>query len=118
MICAEKRKELIDNAAKISRSGFGILAADESVGTLGKKFTPLNIENTEENRRRYRELLLTTEDLEKHISGVILFEETVDQKTADGTSFMDILAKKGILAGIKLDKGTKPIMNTDGELHT
>ena len=71
------KKELIDTANYITRRGFGILAADESHGTIGKKFEALHIENSEENRRAYRELLFTAENLEKHISGVILFEETV-----------------------------------------
>lgn len=72
------KEELIENAKRISRPGFGILAADESTGTIGNRFSKINVENTEENRRAYRELLFTTEDLEKYISGIIMFEETLD----------------------------------------
>jgi len=68
----------------MSTPGKGILAADESTGTIGKRFAMINVENTEENRRKYRELLFTTPDLEKHISGVILFEESTMHKTSDG----------------------------------
>lgn len=72
------KDELIANAKKIVRPGFGILAADESTGTIGQRFTKINVENTEPNRRAYRELLFTTHDIEKYISGVIMFEETLD----------------------------------------
>jgi len=68
----------------MSTPGKGILAADESTGTIGKRFAMINVENTEENRRKYRELLFTTPDLEKHISGVILFEESTMHSTSDG----------------------------------
>jgi len=68
----------------MSTPGKGILAADESTGTIGKRFAMINVENTEEHRRKYRELLFTTPDLEKHISGVILFEESTMHKTSDG----------------------------------
>jgi fructose-bisphosphate aldolase class I len=110
--------ELIENAKKIAAPGKGILAADESTGTIGSRFKNINVENIEENRRKYRELLFTTENLEEHISGVILFDETLGQKTADGTLFADILAKKGILPGIKVDKGVKPLFGTKGETVT
>lgn len=70
------RDELIETANRITRPGFGILAADESTGTIGKKFDAIGVENTEENRRAYRELLFTTPEIENYISGVILFEET------------------------------------------
>lgn len=114
----QHKKELIDTANYITRRGFGILAADESMNTIGKKFQGLGIENTEENRRAYRELLFTPEGLEKHISGVILFEETCRQSTKDGVNFVDLLKKKGIVPGIKLDKGLVPIMGTEGEEAT
>jgi len=97
--------ELIATAKKITRPGFGILAADESTGTIGKKFTAINVDNNEENRRRYRELLFSTPDIEKYISGVILYEETVKQSTKDGVNFVKYLDSKGIVPGIKLDKG-------------
>lgn len=73
------KDELIENARLISRPGFGILAADESTGTIGQRFTKIDVENTFENRRAYRELLFTAPDVEKYISGVIMFEETLDQ---------------------------------------
>jgi fructose-bisphosphate aldolase class I len=85
--------------------GKGILAADESSPTIKKRFDAINLESTEENRRAYRELLFTTPELEKHICGVILYEETLGQKTADGIPFPELLAKHGIVPGIKVDKG-------------
>lgn len=112
------RHELRETAQKICSPGKGILAADESTGTIGKRFSGINVENTEENRRAYRELLFTTEGLEQYISGVILFEETVDQSTAGGQNFVELLSSKGIVSGIKLDKGMKLITGTDGEMHT
>lgn len=112
------KKELIDTANYITRRGFGILAADESMNTIGKKFQGLAIENTEENRRAYRELLFSAEGLENYISGVILFEETCQQKTKDGVNFLEYLKSKGIIPGIKLDKGLVPIMGTAGEEAT
>lgn len=112
------RHELRENAQKICSAGKGILAADESTGTIGKRFSGINVENNETNRRAYRELLFTTEGLEQYISGVILFSETVDQQTQDGTNFVELLASKGILSGIKLDKGMRLITGTDGEMHT
>ena len=99
------KDELIANVKKLTQEGKGILAADESTGTLKKKFDKINLECSDENRRAYRELLITTEGLEQYISGIILFEETVYQKTAQGEAFIEILNKKGITPGIKLDKG-------------
>jgi fructose-bisphosphate aldolase class I len=87
----------------------GLLAADESNGTAGKRLASINVENTEENRRAYRELLLTTEKMEEAISGVILYEETLYQKTADGKPFVELLTEKGVVPGIKVDKGVRPI---------
>lgn len=112
------KEELIATAKAIVRPGFGILAADESTGTIGKRFAPIGLENTEDNRRRYRELLFTTEGLEEHISGVIMFDETLRQSAANGTKFVDILKSKNIIAGIKVDKGVKPISGTHGETAT
>jgi fructose-bisphosphate aldolase class I len=112
------KQELIENAKKIARAGFGILAADESTGTIGTRFQKINVENTEENRRAYRELLFTAPDLEKYISGIIMFEETLDQKTHDGTNFVELLKSKGILPGIKVDKGLVVITNTNEENAT
>lgn len=82
------RKELAETARKICTPGKGILAADESEGTIGKKFVGVKVENTEENRRAYRELLFTTPDLEKYISGVILFSETCKHTTKDGKNLV------------------------------
>lgn len=110
--------ELIATAKAIATAGKGILAADESTGTIGKRFAPIGVENTEENRRRYRELLFTTADLNKYVSGSILFEETLYQKAADGTPFVELLKAAGIVAGIKVDKGVVPLPGTDGETVT
>ncbi len=85
------KQELIENAARITRKGYGILAADESTGTIGQRFDKINVENTEENRRAYRELLFTSEGIENYISGVIMFDETLDQATADGKNFIELL---------------------------
>lgn len=112
------RDELIENARKIARPGFGILAADESTGTIGTRFQKINVENIEENRRAYRELLFTSEGIEKYISGVIMFEETLDQATADGTNFVKLLQSKGIVPGIKVDKGLVVIGGTGDENAT
>jgi len=98
--------------------GKGILAADESTNTIGKRFDSINVESTEENRRAYRELLFTTPDIEKYISGVILFEETLGQSTADNVPFPELLAKKGIIPGIKVDKGLIPLVNSNDEKTT
>ena len=81
------RAELIQTAREIATAGKGILAADESTGTIGQRFAGINVENTEENRRAFRELLVTAPGIEKYISGVIFFEEQVDQSTKDGTNF-------------------------------
>lgn len=103
------RDELIATARGIATSGKGILAGDESVGTIGNRFKPIDVENNEENRRAYRELLITSEGIEKYISGMIMFEESLDHKCEDGTPFVELLQKKGIYIGIKVDKGPKPI---------
>jgi fructose-bisphosphate aldolase class I len=89
--------------------GKGILAADESRPTIAKRFAALGIENTGENRRRYRQMLFTTPGLADFISGVILFDETLRQKADDDTPVPELLARQGILPGIKVDKGTKPL---------
>ena len=112
------REELIENARKIARPGFGILAADESTGTIGSRFQKINVENIEENRRAYRELLFTTPDLEKYISGVIMFDETLDQVTKDGVNFVELLKSKGIVPGIKVDKGLVVLRGTNDESAT
>jgi fructose-bisphosphate aldolase class I len=99
-------KELESTARSLVEKGKGILAADESHPTIQKRFAALNIESTEENRRAYRETLFTTPGIEEFISGVILFDETIRQKAADGRPFADVLKSRGIIPGIKMDKGT------------
>jgi fructose-bisphosphate aldolase, class I len=115
----EFRDELCATAKALTAPGKGLLAADESTGTIGKRFDAIQLENNVDNRRAYRELLFTTDEkLEEHISGVILFEETLYQKAADDTPFVDILKKKGIVPGIKVDKGVLPIAGTNNETAT
>lgn len=96
----------------------GVLAADESNPTIAKRFYSIGLESTEENRRRYREILFTTEGIETHLGGVILFEETLKQTTRDGTPFPKFLADRGILPGIKVDHGTSPLAFRPGEKVT
>eukprot|EP01038_Epipyxis_sp_PR26KG_P005395 gene5395-7479_t len=110
--------ELVENARFIASPGKGILAADESTGTIGQRFSSIGVENIEENRRKYRQLLFLTEGIEQYISGVILYEETLYQNTDDGTPFVNIMKAKGILPGIKVDKGIKPLSGTNGECVT
>lgn len=113
------RAELARTANAIGSPGKGILAADESTGTIAKRFDKIKVENTEENRRAYRELLFTSaQNLGDHISGVIFYEETLYQKTADGKLFTELLKEKGILSGIKVDKGLSNIPGTDEETAT
>ena len=96
----------------------GILAADESSGTITKRFNSIKIESTEENRRIYREMLFTAPGAAEYISGVILYDETIRQKTKDGTPFPEYLTKKGIIPGIKVDTGAKPLASFKGETIT
>lgn len=118
MAAKDFRKELQETAQHLCRPGFGLLAADESVPTLGKKFAPLNVENIEPNRQRYRELLFTTPGLDKYISGVILFDETARQSAANGTKFIELLKSRNIISGIKVDKGMIPLPGTNDETAT
>jgi len=104
--------------AALLASGKGILAADESLPTIGKRFAALQIPSTEENRRAYRELLFTTPGLGEFISGTILFDETIRQKTGEGVSMPGLLAGQGILPGIKVDKGTIALPGFAGEKIT
>jgi fructose-bisphosphate aldolase, class I len=112
------KEELIKNAQAISAPGKGILAADESTTTIGSRFKGINVENNEENRRAYRELLFLSQGIENYISGVILFEETLYQSTKDGEKFVDVLKRLNILPGIKVDKGTVVIAGTNNETAT
>ncbi|KAM0683172.1 hypothetical protein MDAP_001587 [Mitosporidium daphniae] len=116
----ELRSKLSAAAAAICAPGKGILAADESTGTIGKRFDSISVANVEENRRAYRELLFTTNPdvLKATIGGVIFFEETLDQKTADGVLFTDLLRGLGIHIGIKVDKGLTIIPGTNDESAT
>lgn len=115
----EQQTELRDIANAITAPGKGILAADESTGTIGKRFAQINVENVEENRRLYRQLLFTSgPELAKNISGVILFHETLYQKADDGTPFVKLLQNAGIIPGIKVDKGVVNLAGTDGECTT
>ena len=98
--------------------GRGILAADESTGTIEKRFASVKVESTEENRRAYRDLLFSAKGLGQHISGVILYDETIRQKSADGTPFVELLARNGILPGIKVDTGAKDLALCPGEKVT
>lgn len=118
-LTAEQKKELAETANAIVAPGKGILAADESTGTCGKRFSAIGCENTEENRRLYRQLLFTADkSLSDHISGVILFHETFYQKADDGTPLVEILKQKGIIPGIKVDKGVVPLSHTLDECTT
>ncbi|CAI2349400.1 unnamed protein product [Caenorhabditis sp. 36 PRJEB53466] len=108
--------ELRSIANAIVTPGKGILAADESTGSMEKRLTSIGLENNEENRRKYRQLLFTAgADLNKYISGVILFHETFYQKTDDGKPFTQLLQEQGIIPGIKVDKGVIPLAGTEGE---
>src|SRR5689334_23481613 len=110
--------ELHETASALVAEGKGILAADESTGTIEKRFDSIGVESTEENRRAYRELLFPTEGVEEYISGVILFDETIRQSAADGTPFPKLLESKGVIPGIKVDKGAKPLALAEGETVT
>lgn len=102
----------------LAAAGKGILAADESTGTIGKRFDDIGVENTHENRIAWRELLFTTPDVENYISGVIMYDETVRDSASNGTRFCDMLKSKGILSGIKVDTGLVVIGGTNDEVAT
>jgi len=111
--------ELNKVAEAMVAPGRGILAADESTGTIKKRFDTLGVESTEDNRRDYREMLFRTKDaMSKYISGVILYDETIRQKAKDGTPLVQVITQAGSLPGIKVDKGTKPLPNCPGEVIT
>ena len=110
---------LVDIANAMVQKGKGILAADESTPTCKKRFDSINVESTEENRNKYRNMLFTADGIENYISGVILFDETLRQSTMEGgVPFPDHLTKLGILPGIKVDKGAKQLANTGDEKIT
>jgi fructose-bisphosphate aldolase class I len=110
--------ELNKVAVAMVAPGRGILAADESSGTIKKRFDAINVESTEDNRRDYRELMFRSADAMKSISGVILYDETIWQKAKDGTPLVDVIKKAGSIPGIKVDEGTKPLPGCPGELIT
>jgi fructose-bisphosphate aldolase class I len=111
-------EELSATMEMMFQDGKGILAADESNGTIGKRFDLIGTENTEQNRKEYRLLLATTPDLEQYINGVILFEETFNQKDSHGVPIAELFANKGIVPGIKVDKGLVDLPNTNKEQVT
>jgi fructose-bisphosphate aldolase, class I len=110
--------ELHETAQALVADGKGILAADESGGTIKKRFDSIGLESTEENRRAYRDMLFTTPGAEEYVSGVILFDETIRQSGHDGTPFPELLASKGVIPGIKVDEGALPLAGAEGETVT
>ena len=110
--------KLYEIAKSLSAPPKGILAADESTGTITKRFDQINLESTFETRRKYRELLFTTKELEKYISGVILYDETIRQLDSSGLGFPEVLNKKNIQPGIKVDAGAKKLIGAKGEYIT
>jgi len=112
------RDELEATIARIVQPGKGIVAADESMPTITKRFKAVGIDSTEETRRQYRQLLFTTGGVSEFVAGFILFEETLGQKADDGTPLAEVLVRQGVLPGIKVDKGTTPLPNADGDLIT
>ena len=111
-------QSIVDTAEALVSPGKGILAADESTGTIGKRFAALGIENTEKNRRDYRELLFSAPGASEHISGVILYEETLRQRASDGGTIVELLTGRGIIPGIKVDTGAQPLSGAPGEVVT
>src|SRR6187200_1478512 len=115
---AMKLDELNKVAQAMVASGKGILAADESSGTIKKRFDAIGVESTEDTRRDYREMLFRSAEGMKHISGVILYDETIWQKAKDGTPLVELIKKAGTIPGIKVDEGTKPLPECPGEVVT
>ncbi len=110
--------ELVTTAQALVTPGKGILAIDESTGTIAKRFATVSVESSEETRRDYRSTLLTTPELGNHISGAILFDETLRQSTPDGTPLPEVMREQGIIPGIKVDTGAKNLAGHDGEKVT
>ncbi len=111
-------QQLVSTARALVAKGKGILAADESFGTIEKRFKKLGIKSTEENRRAYRDMLFTTEGVGEYVSGVILFDETIRQNARDGTPFVKVLERQGIIPGIKVDTGAKSLAGFPDEKIT
>jgi fructose-bisphosphate aldolase class I len=109
---------LEETARALVAPGKGILAADESSGTIKKRFDSIGVESTEENRRAYRDLLFTTEGAADYISGIILYDETIRQSALDGTPFPKLLESQGVIPGIKVDSGATDLANAPGEKIT
>jgi len=105
----EHHDDLVSTARAMVAPGKGILAADESTGTITKRFRGIGVDSTETNRRDYRELLFRTPGFEEYVSGVILFDETLRQKAADGVPLVEVIRAAGVIPGIKVDKGAKPL---------
>ena len=114
----DKLEQLVETAQAMVAPGKGILAIDESSGTIKKRFDSVGVDSTEGNRRDYRSMMLSTPDLGQFISGAILFDETIRQKTADGKRLVDLMKQAGILPGIKVDKGAKAMAGFEGEKIT
>ncbi len=114
----DKLEQLVETAQAMVAPGKGILAIDESTGTIKKRFDGVGVKSTEENRLDYRSMMLTTDGLGEHISGAILYDETIRQKMADGTPLVKVMEKAGILPGIKVDQGAKAMAGFDGEKIT
>ena len=110
--------KLVQVANAMVANNKGLLAADESTGTITKRFDTIKVESTEETRRDYRELLFRTPGIGQYISGVILFDETIRQSAADGTRLVDLMEKQGIIPGIKVDAGAKPLAGSENETIT
>src|ERR1700690_409370 len=113
-----KMASLNETARAMVAPGKGILAADESSGTIKKRFDSIGVDSTEDRRRAYREMLFTTAGSADHVSGVILFDETIRQQASDGRSMVRVLDDAGIIPGIKVDKGTTPLAKSPDELVT
>ncbi len=107
-----------ETAVQLVAPSKGILAADESTGTIKKRLDSINVESTEETRRDYREMLFTADGISDYISGVILYDETLRQKASDGRRLAEVLSEQGVVPGIKVDMGAKPLAFSEGELVT
>ena len=115
---SDMKQQMAQTAAAMVAQGKGILAIDESTPTIKKRFDTIEVESTEESRRSYRELLITASGSEEFISGMILFDETLRQQTRDGVPFPEIMVERGIMPGIKVDKGAKDLAGHPGEKVT
>ena len=114
----DTKTELETTIRDMVQAGKGILAADESAPTIAKRFAAVDVESTEENRRSYRSMLFTTPGIADFVSGVILFEETLTQQADDGSALPQVLARQGVVPGIKVDKGLAPLANAPGDRVT